>query len=107
MFIVDYHFVIEKTIIKHSSIKLSLDLDKTYISIILSSIKSFIKSTTSLLIYYSFFIFNIIIKNKKTVSEYYKKKIITSLLKIIHSLTSNTCKAIIINLKLNLQNLYS
>ena len=102
MFIVNYYFVIKKTAVKCSSIKVSLSLSKTYTSAVLSFAKSFIKFTTSLLIYYSLFIFNIIIKNKKTVSEYYKKKIIIDLLNVIYLLTLNTCKAIIMSLKSDL-----
>ena len=92
----------EKIIIKHSSLKVSFSLSKTYTSIILFIIKSFIKFITSLLIYYSLFKFNSIIKNKKTILKYYKKKIIENLLEVIYSLTLNTCKTIIINLKLDL-----
>ena len=81
---------------------MSLSLNKAYTSIILFFIKSFIKSITSLLIYYNLFIFNTVIKNKKTILEYYKKKIIISLLKVIYSLTLNTCKVVIIDLQLSL-----
>ena len=81
---------------------MSFSLDKAYTSVILSSAKLFIKSITSSLIYYNFFIFNTIIKNEKTMSEYYKKKIIISLLKTIYLLTLNTCKAVIMSLKLSL-----
>ena len=107
MFIVSCYFVIKKTIIKHSFIKVYFNLIKDYTSIILSSVKSSIKFITSLLVYYGFFTFNTIIKNKKTVSEYYKKKIIINLLKVIYSLTLNTYKVIIIDLKLDLQSLYN
>ena len=102
IFIVSYCFIIEKTAIKYSSIKVSLSLNKAYTFIILSAIKSSIKFITSLLIYYNLFIFNVIIKNEKTMLKYYKKKIIISLLKVIYSLTLNTCKIIIIDLKSNL-----
>ena len=81
---------------------MSLSLSKVYTSAILSFIKSFIKFTTSLLIYYSLFIFNIIIKNEKTVLKYYKKKIIINLLEAIYLLTLNIYKAIIMSLKLSL-----
>ena len=102
MFIVDCYFIIKKTVIKCSFIKVSSDLDKAYTSVILSFIKSFIKFTTSFLVYYNFFTFNTVIKNKKTMSKYYKKKIMIDLLEIIHLLTLNTYKAIITDLKLDL-----
>ena len=102
MFIVDCYFIIKKTVIKYSFLKVSLSLDKAHTSIILSFAKSFIKSTTSLLVYYNFFTFNTIIKNKKTVLEYYKKKIMINLLKAIYLLTLNTYKVIIIDLKSSL-----
>ena len=83
--------------------KVSLSLSKTYTSVILFFIKSFIKSiikfTTLSSVYSSLFTFNTIIKNKKTISEYYKKKITTSLFKVIYLLTLNTYKATITNLK--------
>ena len=94
--------MLKKIIIKHSSLKEDLNLNITYISIILSVIKSFIKSTTFLLIFYNFFIFNVIIRNKKTILKYYKKKIIKNLLEANYLLTLNTYKTIIINLKLSL-----
>ena len=87
---------------KYSFIKVYLNLTKDYTSIILSFIKSFIKFTNYLLIYYNFFIFNAVIKNKKTILEYYKKKIIANLFKTIYLLTLNTCKAIITDLELDL-----
>ena len=87
--------------------KVSSDLNKAYTFIILSSIKLFIKSITSLLIYYNFFIFNTIIKNEKIILKYFKKKIVISLLEAIYLLTLNTYKAINISLKLNLQSLYN
>ena len=102
-----YHFIIKKTAVKCSSIKVSLSLNKAYTSTIFSSIKSFIKFTISLLIYYNLFIFNTMIKNEKTILEYYKKKIMISLLKAIYLLTLNTCKTIVISLKLSLQSLYN
>ena len=101
-FIISYYFIIEKTAVMCSFIKVSFSLNKVYTSVILSVIKSFIKFTTSLLIYYSFFVFNYIIKNKKTMLKYYKKKIVISLLEVICSLTLNTYKVIIISLKLSL-----
>ena len=102
MFIANYCFIIEKTTVKCSFLKVDLSLNKTCTSVILSFIESFIKFITSLLIYCNLFIFNIIIKNKKTVLKCCEKKIIISLLKVIYLLTLNTCKAIIINLKLSL-----
>ena len=102
MFIVSYYFIFKKIAVKYSFLKVSLSLSKAYTSVVLSAIKSFIKFTTSLLIYCKFFKFNFVIKNKKTISNYYKKKIIESLLKVVYSLTLNTYKTIIINLKLSL-----
>ena len=97
-----YCFIIKKAAVKSSFLKVSLSSSKAYTSAILSYIKSFIKFTTFLLIYYNLFVFNTMIKNKKTMLKYYKKKIMTSLLKVIYLLTSNTCKAVIIDLKLSL-----
>ena len=94
--------MIKKTTVKHSSLKVSFSLNKAYTSIIFSSAKSFIKSITSLLIYYNLFTFSTIMKNKKTASEYYRKKIIADLLKVIYLLTLNTYKATIIDLKSDL-----
>ena len=102
IFIVSYYFIIKKIIIKCNFIKVSSNLSKTCTSTILSSVKSSIKSTTFLLIYYNFFIFNAVIKNKKTILKYYKKKIVMSLLEVICSLTLNTCKTIIIDLEMSL-----
>ena len=107
IFIVECYFAIKKTVTKYSSMKVSFSLSKACTLAILSSVKSFIKSTTSLLIYCSFFVFNTMIKNKKTGSEYYRKKIIMSLLKAICSLTLNIYKVIIISLKLSLWSLYN
>ena len=107
MFIISCCFLIEKTTIKYSSLKVSLSLNKAYTSVIFSFAKSFVKSTTSLLIYYNFIIFNTIIKNKKTILKYYKKKIVIDLLKVIYLLTLNTHKVIITNLKSSLQSLYN
>ena len=102
IFIVSYYFIIKKIVIKCSSTKVSLSLNKVYTSTILSSAKSFIKFTTSLLIYYSLFMFNTMIKNKKIVLKSYKKKITTNLFKVIYLLTLNTYKVIITDLKLDL-----
>ena len=99
--------MIRKTVIKYSSMKVYLSLIKDCTSTILFFIKSSIKFTTSLSVYYSFFTFNIIIKNKKTVLKYYKKKIIISLLKVICLLTLNTYKAVIIDLELSLWSSYN
>ena len=102
IFIVDYYFVIKKTVIKYSFLKVNLNLDKAHTSVIFSFTKSSIKFITFLLVYFNFFIFNTIMKNKKTMSEYYKKKIVISLLKTIYLLTLNIYKAMITSLKLDL-----
>ena len=91
--------MIKKTVIKYSFLKVSFSLNKACTSVILSFIKSFFKFTTSLSIYYNFFIFNIVIKNKKTILKYYRKKITADLLKVIYLLTLNTYKAVIADLK--------
>ena len=99
--------MIEKTTIKYSSIKVSSDSDKACTFTIFSFVKFFIKSTTSSLVYYNLFVFNIIMKNEKTMLKYYKKKIVISLFETIYLLTLNTYKAIIMSLELSLQSLHN
>ena len=97
--------MLKKIVVKHSSLKVNLSLNKTYTSVILSFIKFSIKFTTFLLVYYNLFMFNTVMKNKKTILKYYKKKIIVNLLEVIYSLTLNTYKVIIIDLKSDLKSL--